>query len=240
MTAVTLLALSDLHGKWFQEAAGLIAATQPGWIVLCGDLLPDFGRISGQESRLTAQRDFWRTYRSKFIRPFAVTTLVRGNHEIEGFRDRGLDRVPAGLVQHVVRLEGIPIEFGAFGWSREWEEEDLEEELGSQLREVPEPWIYVNHVPPFGCLDQTTGGRVGHRPLLRHLEARQWPQALVLCGHVHEDFGHQVRGGTLVVNVACGYALVRWSEEDGPVLLAQGRLEAPGESGGDSGGTGIQ
>ena len=131
MTAVTLLALSDLHGKWFQEAAGLIAATQPGWIVLCGDLLPDFGRISGQESRLTEQRDFWRTYRSKFIRPFAVTTLVRGNHEIEGFRDRGLDRVPAGLVQHVVRLEGIPIEFGAFGWSREWEEEDLEEELGS-------------------------------------------------------------------------------------------------------------
>ena len=108
-----LLAFSDLHGTCFKEASALIDAHRPGWIVLCGDLLPDFNGIAGQESRLEAQREFWRVYRSHFIRDFAVTTLVRGNHEMEGFSDPGLQRLPAALQWRVLSLEGIPSEFGA-------------------------------------------------------------------------------------------------------------------------------
>jgi Icc-related predicted phosphoesterase len=215
-----LLAFSDLHGKCFKEAAAIVDQTRPDWIVLCGDLLPDFRMIPGQESRLVAQRDFWRTYRSTFIRDFARTTLVRGNHEIEGFRDLALDQLPTGLERHVVRLEGIPAEFGSWGWSREWEEQDLIKELQGQLREVAAPWIYVSHVPPFGCLDQAANGQnVGHRPLFQHLHGRNWPEALVLCGHVHESFGSMNCGETLVVNAACGYALLEWAAGT-PTLLA--------------------
>jgi len=220
-----LLAFSDLHGQWFKEASALIDQTRPDWIVLCGDLLPDFGRISGRDSRLTAQREFWRTYRSRFIRDWARTTLVRGNHEIEGFSDPDLDRLPAGLERKVVRLEGIPIEAGAWGWSREWEEADLARELQRQLAQTQEPGIYLSHVPPFGCLDRTASGQhIGHRPLARHLQERGWPSALVLCGHVHEALGSLTRGGTLVVNAACGYALVQVAD-GGPTLLAQQRLQ---------------
>jgi len=220
-----LLAFSDLHGKWFKEASAVIDQTRPDWIVLCGDLLPDFRMISGQESRLVAQRDFWRTYRSTFIRDFARTTLVRGNHEIKGFRDPDLGRLPAGLERHVVRLEGTPAEFGSWGWSREWEEERLAEELQEQLREVAEPRIYISHVPPFGCLDQAADGKhIGHRPLFQHLQGRNWPEALVLSGHVHESFGSMTCGGTLVVNAACGYALLEWAAGM-PTLLAMERLQ---------------
>ena len=56
-------------------------------------------------------------------------------------------------------------------------------ELHAQLRENPEPVIYVSHVPPFGCQDRTKNGdTIGHHQLLEHLCERNWPAALVLCG----------------------------------------------------------
>ena len=225
-----ILALSDLHGKCFPEASDLIDRERPDWIVLCGDLLPDFGRIAGRESRLEAQRAFWQAHRSKFLRPFAVTTLVLGNHELEGFADPGLQQLPAPLQGRVMRLEGIPVEFGAWGWSREREQEELEAELQEQLAGNPAPSIYVSHVPPYGCLDRTWGGEhIGHRPLFQHLRRRGWPEALVLCGHVHEAAGSMDCGETLVVNAACGYALLEWSLGT-PRLLAQARLEPDREA----------
>ena len=202
--------------------------------MLCGDLLPDFERIAGAGNRLEAQREFWRLHRSTFLRPYAVTTLVRGNHELEGFADPGLQRLPDPLRGRVVRLEGIPVEFGAFGWSREWEEEDLAAELQAQLLENPAPSIWISHVPPYGCLDRAwSGDHLGHRPLSRQLAGRRWPEALVLCGHVHEGFGSQERGETLVVNAACGYALLEWNLGT-PRLLELVRLGAARKPGRES------
>jgi Icc-related predicted phosphoesterase len=225
-----ILACSDLHGKGFKAAARLIDEHRPDWIVLCGDLLPDFGRIGGRGNRLETQREFWQVYRSTFLRPWAVTTLVRGNHELEGFADPGLQGLPAGVQGQVVRLEGIPIECGAWGWSREWEAPALAGELEEQVRANPAPAFYLSHVPPYGCLDLSKGGeRIGHRPLFDHLRARDWPAAVVLCGHVHESFGSMDCGGTLVVNVACGFALLEW--QAGAVrVLRQARLEPDREA----------
>jgi Icc-related predicted phosphoesterase len=220
-----ILAISDLHGLHFKTASDLIDDLRPDWIVLCGDLLPDFGKIPGVGNRLQAQREFWQAYRRTFIRDFAVTTLVRGNHEIEGFQDPALCRLPAELDGHVVRLEGVPAEFGTWGWSREWQDDHLERELYDQLREAPEPWIYISHVPPYGCLDTTkVGEQVGHRPLARHLQGLGWPNALVLCGHVHESFGSMKRDQTLIVNAACGYVLIEW-DKDGSRVITSGIVE---------------
>jgi hypothetical protein len=178
--------------------------------------------IPGQQSRLEAQREFWTTYRHTFIRDSARTTLVRGNHEIEGFADRGLCRLPDGLDEQVVRLEGIPAEFGQWGWSREWNDDQLEHELQDQLRDAPRPRIYLSHVPPYGCLDTSKGGEhIGHRPLADHLEERGWPNSLVLCGHVHAAFGCIGRGKTLILNSACGYALIDWNPKGAAPVRCQ-------------------
>ena len=220
----SILACADLHGQAFQKVSDVLDEARPDWIILCGDILPDFKAVPWRESRLKALGEFWTAHRSAFLRKGATTTLVRGNHEIEGFEDPAMAILPAGLERQVVRLEGNPVEFGAYGFSREWEEEDLEEELQGQLRQAPAPGIYLSHVPPLGCLDRNGSGRsIGHRPLASHLAERQWPEALVLCGHVHAGFGSMTCGETLIVNVACGYALVEWTFGT-PVLLHQERL----------------
>src|SRR5208283_4675631 len=113
--SLRILVFSDLHGQHFKAASDLIDDMRPEWIVLCGDILPDYSMIPGQQSRLEAQREFWATHRRTFIRDSARTTLVRGNHEIEGFEDPDLCRLPDGLDEHVVRLEGTPAEFGWWG-----------------------------------------------------------------------------------------------------------------------------
>jgi Icc-related predicted phosphoesterase len=118
-----------------------------------------------------------------------------------------------------VRLEGIPAEFGWWGWSRECEENSLRRELHDQLREAPRPRIYLSHVPPYGCMDKSAGGQhIGHRPLADRLAERGWPNSLVLCGHVHSDFGWIRLGQTLIVNAACGYALIDWNPKGAKVL----------------------
>ena len=221
---VRLLVLSDLHGTCFPEAERVNNAARPDWIVLAGDMLPDFAMIAGREGRLEAQRDFWRAHRRRFLRDGAVTTLVRGNHELEGFEDRDLRGLPPRLEGHVVRLEGIPMEFGGWGWSREGEEEDLAAELEAQLAANPGARLFISHVPPYGCLDLASGGEhIGHRLLARHLRRLGWTEAMVLCGHVHESFGSMDRGDTVVVNAACGYALLEY-RLGATTILEQERL----------------
>ena len=158
---------------------------------------------------------------------------MRGNHELEGFSDPGLQRLPVRVRNLVARLEGIPAEFGAWGWSRDWADEELQTDLDAQLAAQPAPRIILSHVPPYGCLDTSAGGeRIGHRPLAAHLRARRWPETLVLCGHVHEGFGSLERGETLVVNVACGYALLEWKLGSFN-LLEQARLVPDRDTYGD-------
>jgi len=223
---VRILAFSDLHGDGFLGVAGLVAAHRPDWIVLCGDLLPDFTNLR-PHLRLGAQQRFWHRHRGLFLRDGAVTTYVVGNHEVEGFRDAALGAVPE-LAGGIVRVEGIPGDAGPFSFARGWPAAALKDELEAQLRAHPEPSVYVSHAPPYGSLDQTRSGRnLGHRPLFEHLMSRGWPPALVLCGHVHQSFGMERQGDTTIVNMATGYAALDWDGVQAS-LVGMGRLSQGG------------
>jgi Icc-related predicted phosphoesterase len=214
-----ILVFSDLHGQGLRQAGTLIETYLPDWVVLCGDMLPDFNRVRGEGRSLTAQREFWATWRSEFTKHGIPVTLVKGNHEIEGFRDPELERLPAQLVGRVLRLEGIPGEFGRWGYSREFDQMELQVEFDLELQFSPEPWIVLSHVPPYGSRDRSKKGEhIGHRPLFRWLQGSDWPPVLVLCGHVHESFGAEHQGQTLVVNAATGWALVEWNPERAEML----------------------
>ncbi len=205
-----LLALADLHGNlgFYREAMSLIQKHRPDSVVLLGDLLPD--PDAPKEKRLEAQIAFWTRHRWHFQDAGIPTTFVRGNHEVEGFQDPDFSILPTVLQGRTVRLEGIPAEHGAWGWSREWGQADLASELDGELARNPDPWLYLTHVPPLGLCDQVrVGEHIGHRPLARHLHDRSWPSALVLCGHVHQAFGTESAGETLVCSVAGGFALLR-------------------------------
>lgn len=216
---VRILHFSDLHGTAMRRAEELIQDLNPDWIVLTGDMLPDFARLPGEFRRLEAQREWWRTWRSSFLRDGVRTTYALGNHEIEGFADPGLRAVPSGLAGRVGFVEGIPACWGAWGYSREWEEDDLELEVDA----LADPVVVLSHVPPYGWLDLNARQQhIGHIPLRYFLDPSEsrlkrqggvrkgspQPTSLVLCGHVHESFGSKRHGRTLVVNAATGYALL--------------------------------
>ena len=222
-----VLAFSDLHGNGFQEAERLTKAHQPDWIVLCGDMLPDFNqRPEGR--RLEAQRAFWQEHRHAFLREGAITTFVLGNHELTGFRDAEMSTIPESLAGQVVRLEGIPGDSGPFSFAKGSPDPVLQAELDNQLNITPEPLIYISHAPPYGSLDLThRGTHIGHKPLFHHLKEHNWPQALVLSGHVHQSYGEEQAGGTTVLNLATGYALLEWAEGQVQVL-ERSRLVAGG------------
>lgn len=221
-----ILHFSDLHGVAMRQAETLIQEFQPDWIVLTGDMLPDFNRLSGEFRRLNAQREWWQTWRSSFLRSGTPTTFVRGNHEIEGFEDRALRSTLPALAGKVGILEGIPARWGAWGFSREWDDEELQREV----RAMGEVQVVLSHVPPFGWLDRNAGGDpIGHPALrealdasedsiLRSLSSRKralQAPSLVLCGHVHESFGWERHGPTLIVNAATGFSLVDLDLESG-------------------------
>lgn len=218
-----ILAFSDLHGGGFQEASALIDQRHPDWIITCGDMLPDFNQRPANY-RLMAQQEYFRDHRHLFNRPETVTTMIVGNHELPGFRFPGMDLLPAKLDGRVLRLEGIPSDSGPFNFANGLSEEELEEELQDQLTLVPNPLIYLSHAPPYGSCDKShRGDHIGHRPLFRHLQERDWPKVFVVCGHVHGGFGVEEAGATTILNVATGYALLEW-EEDFTNVLEIGRL----------------
>ncbi len=200
-----LLHVSDLHGRHTGVVEGLIATHAPDWVVLTGDMLPDFYMIGGRGNRLDCQHGWWWTFRNSFLRPGMVTTFVLGNHEIEGFRDRELESCPEALQGRVGVLQGNPVEFGAWGYSREFSSDELQSEVDA----LNHPLVVLSHCPPLGLLDTNAEGTcIGHSPFRRFLEEAPEPPLLVLCGHVHEAFGQTRRSRTLLVNAATGYALV--------------------------------
>ncbi len=213
-----ILAFSDLHGDGFVAAADLVDRHRPDWIVLAGDMVPDFTNLK-EERRLKAQMSFWMERRSAFLREGIVTTYVLGNHELKGFRDPEMGGIPSSLTGRVLRLEGIPGDPGPFSFAKSWPEKDLVAEVEAQSRQVPDPAIYISHAPPYGSLDRTRrGDNIGHKQLFRHLQARGWARGLLLCGHVHQGFGHEQQNEMTVINLATGFALIEWREDRVDIL----------------------
>lgn len=216
-----ILAFSDLHGRNYKKASQLIKLLKPDWIVLLGDILPDFDMVSGVANRLACQRNHWNEFGHLFESPNAPTTFIRGNHELDGFEvPKRHQMLPGGMEGQVLQLEGYPSDSEAGVEGRCLSLEGLSKEVQDQADQNPGAGVVLSHVPPFGCLDEAEPGQtIGHKPLADWLFRRRiGPRGLVLCGHVHESFGIGSIGDNpndkaLVVNLAGGFALVQTSDE---------------------------
>ncbi|WP_442506326.1 metallophosphoesterase family protein [Novipirellula sp. SH528] len=90
---------------------------------------------------------------------------------------------------------GIPVT--PFG---EWSYDFDEDQAADMLAGCPQEGILVVHSPPIDSVDHDTGGRVrGSKAIRGVVEARE--PKLVVCGHIHSDWGKQVQiGPSLVLN----------------------------------------
>jgi Icc-related predicted phosphoesterase len=90
---------------------------------------------------------------------------------------------------------GIPVTpFGAWSY-------DFDEQQGSELLAgCPPGGVLVVHSPPLETVDHDSTGRVrGSQSIRQTILDRKPP--LVVCGHIHDDWGKQVQlGPTRIVN----------------------------------------
>ncbi|MGB7346512.1 MAG: metallophosphoesterase [Pirellulaceae bacterium] len=84
---------------------------------------------------------------------------------------------------------GIPVTpFGS--WSYDFDENQATEMLAG----CPMNAVLVVHSPPLGTVDHDSAGRVrGSQSILNSVHAKQ--PKLVVCGHIHGDWGKQVDVG---------------------------------------------
>jgi len=90
---------------------------------------------------------------------------------------------------------GIPVT--PFG---EWSYDFDETEAAALLADCPAGGVLVVHSPPIDTVDHDAAGKIrGSRAIRDVVEAKR--PRLVICGHIHSDWGKQVQlGATQIVN----------------------------------------
>jgi Icc-related predicted phosphoesterase len=79
--------------------------------------------------------------------------------------------------------------------------------------------ILISHSPPYGILDSiTTGERVGSKSLQMELFTRLRPK-LFVCGHIHEAYGVEPKGGIVENAVNASHVNERYKPVNKPVRI---------------------
>ncbi|WP_319523712.1 metallophosphoesterase [uncultured Desulfosarcina sp.] len=205
-----IYAAADLHGRPERLAAveSHVAAHQPDLLVLAGDLSrrmrPD--EVAGSFNRLSLS-----------------TFFIRGNSDsrwIEASLGQTTQLQNLHATRKIVNEVGfvgvggtIPLPFHSrLGLA--------ESALVARISDLLQPGdVLVAHPPPYGVRDRVLGRFHAGSRAIRRLVERRAP-ALVVCGHIHEQFGIETLGKTVVVNCAmgrtCGGVLIRYDGESVP------------------------
>jgi len=168
----------------------------------------------------------------------APVVFVPGNHDLD---DPPTDVAGVNADRRLVEVADLRIAgFGGagptrFGFPYEWSEEEAGTALERLLGEAGPVDIFLSHAPPFDTsLDRTAGGVAVGSPSVGHWIARARPR-LFVCGHIHEAWGVEWRGGIACVNAgAMGEPYARelaWVVEwgDGPERIVSFERGGTGE-----------
>jgi len=98
---------------------------------------------------------------------------------------------------------GVPVTpFGAWSY-------DFTEALAAEmLSDCPESAILIVHSPPLDTVDHDSTGRIrGSESIRKTIETKQ--PKLVVCGHIHSDWGKKTKlGDTVIINAGpAGYII---------------------------------
>jgi Icc-related predicted phosphoesterase len=195
---VRIIAFSDVHGRFDEVASALRRAGPVDAAVVAGDITQ-----SGTPSDVDRAMTLWR--------PLAPVLLaVAGNLDSPEIERHLLD-IGVSLNARCRQVGEVAF-FGcsaapvSIGTPYEITEENIAERLqrGAERCGDAPVRVLVTHAPPQGVLDRTTSGVHAGSEAVRKFVQREQP-LLVICGHIHEAFGQEWLGETLVVN--CGPAM---------------------------------
>jgi Icc-related predicted phosphoesterase len=214
--SMRLIATSDWHGS--------LPASIPD-----GDVLVIAGDTLSLDHRIEAQREQFETGLVPFLEalPHERILLVAGNHDFL-FADSQpwQDALPAKvtyLLDEAVEIDGV--RFWGAPWSSflaGWVFVEHEAQLAPRWAAIPAATdVVVVHGPPYRSLDRTApefGSIHVGSPALRGWIEQHQPQA-VICGHIHEQFGVDRIGSTVVHNVSYLDSSYEHTAEREPVVI---------------------
>ncbi len=187
-----LLCFSDLHRDRAAAAALVEQASEADVLIGAGDFATKHEGLS-ETLDLLAQ----------IAKP---AVLVPGNGETTDELRFAARRWPSARVLHGegCEIDGVPfwgvgggIPVTPFGdWSY-----DFDEDQAAALLEGCEPGgVLVVHSPPLDTVDHDAAGKIRGSRSIRDCVERRQPK-LVVCGHIHSDWGKSLSvGPTRVVN----------------------------------------
>ncbi len=188
-----ILALADLHGKFFR-LDGIVKKSDPVELVVIAGDLTHGGPPESAVRTISILKHFCRN-----------VVCVPGNWDPPDVRQ--------AIGQYAVNLEETPriyknTEFMGLGGSNptgnntpyEFTEEQLAYRLGVLLSLTPAGrTVLVSHAPPLNTLDMTLKGAAGSAALRQALDKVD----VIICGHIHGARG-RIKDGAWVINP--GYA----------------------------------
>ncbi|AWI06723.1 metallophosphoesterase family protein [Clostridium drakei] len=206
-----IFSTSDIHGN-FGELQKIIdfanSRIDIDVVIFCGDIAKDYKWSSIKELR-TFQSDDYSCFKymiSKILNKRIYYIL--GNHDV--FLPDGTDMNYLTNVYKVgMEDASIPFEMlsnNLYETDREGTEKELEIALQA-LGEVKEKFI-VSHQPPYKCLDKGYSGHNYGSRSIRKMILHKNP-SVFFCGHIHEEFGVDRLGNTVVINCACSRSIAR-------------------------------
>jgi uncharacterized protein len=207
--ALTVLAFSDLHGKFGVVKEALRHVGHADLLLIAGDLTTNGSRTEGEEALRILGKEG---------RPLLVVAGNMDPPSLDGlFLERGLTLNARGVTVGDVGFHGVsggPL--SPLNTPNELAEEEilLRAEQGWQEVRGARTRVFVPHAPPSRTkLDRIWSGQhVGSTAVRRFIEERA--PDLCVCGHIHESRGVDRIGPTTVVNCGAGgkghYALLRY------------------------------
>lgn len=188
-----ILALSDLHGKCSKLDKILSASGEVDLILFAGDIT-DLGYIG-------SARVLEKLWSKKVL-------AVQGNCDLPW--DKAFFDFSKAIDLHASSLQINDFLFIGLGGSNitpyntpyeltESEIHEILKQFEASVRNHPGRKILVSHVPPFEILDLTNDYiNAGSYALREFIENNELD--LVICGHIHEAYGIDRLGKTLIVN----------------------------------------
>lgn len=187
--------ISDTHGKYKN-----IDWPEADVLVMAGDLLPNFFRISEKDALNQLDYIVDQFYDILHDLTYKNIIVVPGNHDwaFEKYTLQCINALNSNKV-HVlidksfiidgIKFYGSPWQTWFHNWSFNFPKNDLQVAYNTWQRIPSDVNVLVVHGPPFGILDECADGQRVGCPMLAKRIPNLSNMKLAVYGHIHESYG---------------------------------------------------
>jgi hypothetical protein len=202
---MNIFSTSDFHGSFFALSTIISYINKKSDIdvvLFCGDIFGDGNYCYTKKDLLLKQEEDYLCFR-EMIKEIKCSNVyyILGNHDVYIPKSDDMSYLP-NAVKMKLESKFVPFEkvcIKHHGTDRECNELEIAHAL--ENLELYKKFV-VAHQPPLGTLDMDiVGWHYGSKAVNDFIISEK--PAIYFCGHVHEAFGVENIGETMVINSSC-------------------------------------